>query len=82
LKGAAEGEIRVFKNGTVAEAFMWKADTSKWEKIGDVINPAGGQTKYYEGDRIFDAGEYDHVFDIDLGDGLMRKLPFDNGGNP
>lgn len=31
---------------------------------------------------MFEAGEYDHIFDIDLGDGLMRKLPFDNGGNP
>lgn len=36
----------------------------------------------YEGDRLFDAGEYDHIFDIDLGDGLMRKLPYDNGSNP
>lgn len=36
----------------------------------------------YEGDRIFDAGEYDHIFDIDMGDGLIRKLPYDNGGNP
>lgn len=25
---------------------------------------------------------YDHVFDIELGDGVMRKLPFDNGQNP
>lgn len=26
--------------------------------------------------------EYDHIFDVDLGDGIMRKLPYNNGGNP
>jgi phospholipase A-2-activating protein len=31
---------------------------------------------------LFEAGEYDHIFDIDMGDGVMRKLPYDNGGNP
>jgi len=35
----------------------------------------------YEGDRLFEAMEYDHIFDVDLGDGVMRKLPFNNGGN-
>lgn len=29
---------------------------------------------------MFPAGEYDHVFDVELGDGIMRKLPFNNGG--
>mmetsp|Transcript_23414 Transcript_23414/g.17853 ORF Transcript_23414/g.17853 Transcript_23414/m.17853 type:complete len:103 (-) Transcript_23414:465-773(-) len=31
---------------------------------------------------MFEAGEYDHVFDVDMGDGIIRKLPFDNGSNP
>jgi phospholipase A-2-activating protein len=30
---------------------------------------------------VFPAGEYDHVFDIELGDNIMRKLPFNNGAN-
>ncbi len=65
----------------MAEAYCFK--DGKWEKIGDVINPPGGQqsSKVYEGDRLFEAGEYDHIFDVDLGDGVMRKLPFDNGSN-
>ena len=29
---------------------------------------------------MFPAGEYGHVFDVELGDGIMRKLPFNNGG--
>ncbi len=39
----------------------------------------GGGTKNYQGDQLFAAGEYDHVFDVELGDGIMRKLPFNNG---
>lgn len=30
---------------------------------------------------MFKAGEYDHIFDVELGDGIMRKLPFNNGAN-
>lgn len=37
--------------------------------------------KYYAGDALFPAGEYDHVFDVELGDNVMRKLPFNNGEN-
>ena len=35
----------------------------------------------YEGDSLFDAGEYDKVIDVDLGDGVYRKLPCNNGAN-
>lgn len=30
---------------------------------------------------MFPEGEYDQIFDVDLGDGYMRKLPYNNGGN-
>jgi len=62
MKGKKDGEIRVFKNGTNPEAYCWKDAQGGWEKIGDVMMPAGGgggaaggsgETKYYEGDRIF-----------------------------
>ena len=80
---AKEGEVKIFKNGSSAEAYCFK--DGKWEKIGDVMNPTAtidADGKLYEGDRMFPAGNYDHVFDVDLGDGIMRKLPFDNGSNP
>jgi hypothetical protein len=35
VKGKKEGEIRVFRNGMVPEAYMWQEN--KWVKIGDVI---------------------------------------------
>lgn len=33
--GKKEGEIRMFKNGAIPEAFMWQ--NGKWDKIGEVI---------------------------------------------
>ncbi len=32
----------MFKSGGQAEAYVWKADGTKWDKIGDVVNPNMG----------------------------------------
>lgn len=87
LKGASEGELKVFRDKRIAKAYMWKIAEQKWEEIGEVVDPgntndtmAKAATKYYKGDDQFDAGEYDHIFDVEIGDGLMRPLPFNNGG--
>ena len=82
----------MFKKDGVPCAYMWKAAEKKWEFVGEVVDPSGGggagggmgmmpATKMYGGDSMFPAGEYDHVFDVELGDGIMRKLPFNNGAN-
>jgi len=39
------------------------------------------ELKHYEGDPLFKAGNYDHIFDVDCGDGVLRKLPFNDGSN-
>jgi hypothetical protein len=41
----------------------------------------GAPTKHYPGDALFAKGDYDHVFDVEIGDGIMRKLPFNNGSS-
>ena len=87
VAGTKQGEIKVFKDAGVGKAYMWDMTKMEWECIGEVINPAqamaggggngavggqGGGTKQYPGDALFAAGEYDHIFDVDLGDGIMR----------
>ena len=93
--GQSEGEIKVFKDQGKAKAYMWKSADRAWEELGEVVDPnkasneaepagtvqMGGITKQYPGDQLFEAGEYDHVFDVEIGDGIMRKLPFNNGAN-
>ena len=89
--GKKEGDIQVFKKNGVPSAYMWKTIDHKWEYVGEVVDPNAGQgggnvgmvekPKFYPGDAMFEEGEYDHVFDVELGDNVMRKLPFNNGGN-
>lgn len=47
IVGKKDGEIKVFKNGTKAQVFVWKEEGRKWEYFGDVTdNPnqtAGGR---------------------------------------
>jgi hypothetical protein len=91
MAGKTDGDIQVFKKNGVPAAYMWKLAERKWEYVGEVVDPnAGGggggmgmsaAPKYYDGDQMFPPGEYDHVFDVELGDNFMRKLPFNNGDN-
>lgn len=87
FKGKKEGEIRVFRNGMAPEAYMWQE--SSWKKIGDVITEGGatgapnkGEPKYYPGDKYFEEGFYDYVFDVDDESGVPKMIPFNDGGNP
>lgn len=91
IKAKGEGDIQVFKRKGVPCAFMWKGAENKWEFVGEVVDPNAGQsdnnmgmmpnTVQYPGDHVFEAGEYDYVFDVEMGDGIHRKLPFNNGAN-
>eukprot|EP00414_Alexandrium_minutum_P000661 CAMPEP_0113818816 /NCGR_PEP_ID=MMETSP0328-20130328/429_1 /TAXON_ID=39455 /ORGANISM="Alexandrium minutum" /LENGTH=674 /DNA_ID=CAMNT_0000786751 /DNA_START=75 /DNA_END=2099 /DNA_ORIENTATION=- /assembly_acc=CAM_ASM_000350 len=80
--GKKNGEIKCFKDGATVFAFSWNAGARTWDKIGEVVG-SQSEKKYYEGDDVFARGEYDFVFDVDMGASLgMRKLPYNRGQNP
>ena len=88
-RGVKEGDIQIFRNGNIGEAFMWHIDGSYWERIGEVVGSNKdvgggdkGKVKFYEGDRLFPAGEYEYIFDVEMGDNIMKKLPYNNSQNP
>jgi phospholipase A-2-activating protein len=64
----------------VPKAYMWK--DGKWEYVGEVMAQAATEKSHYHGDRFFAKGEYDYVFDVDVGDDAPKaKLPYNEGDN-
>lgn len=64
----------------VPKAYMWK--DGKWEYVGEVMAQAATEKSHYHGDRFFPKGEYDYVFDVDVGDDAAKaKLPYNEGDN-
>ena len=80
-KGKKDQEVRLFKNKGAAEAYIWSEQGENWTLIGEAMGQVK-QKAQYEGDRIFPAGAYDYIFDIDIGSGVTKKLPYNNGENP
>jgi phospholipase A-2-activating protein len=92
IKGAKQGEIKVFNNQGVPEAYSWHVEGEFWERIGEVVGADEGQTgsagtagvspNYYHGGRLLPEGTYEYVFKVDTGDGIERLLPFNSWENP
>ena len=81
MKNAKDGEIRLFNNNGKGEAYCYKASERQWQLLGEVMGQNNAPTKkYYPGDGVFKAGEYDYVFDVEL-EGGMTQLPFNEGDN-
>jgi len=80
--GKKNGEIKCFKDGATTFAFSWNAGARQWDKIGEVVGQES-QKKHYPGDLIFPAGEYDFIFDVEMGaGGATTRLPYNKGQNP
>jgi len=47
--------------------------------LGEVISQT--PKKFYQGDKYFGEGEYDHIFDVESEGGLILLLPYNNGDN-
>ena len=79
MKNVKDGEIRLFNNFGKGEAYCYKE--GQWQLLGEVMGQKNTPTKkYYPGDGVFKAGEYDYIFDVEL-EGGITKLPFNEGDN-
>jgi len=80
--GKKNGEIKCFKEGGSVFAYSWNAGARQWDKIGEVVG-SQSEKKMYPGDPVFPAGEYDFVFDVDMGPSRdIGKLPYNKSQNP
>ena len=81
MKNVKDGEIRLFNNFGKGEAYCYKASENQWQLLGEVTGQKSAPAKkYYPGDGVFKAGDYDYVFDVEL-EGGITQLPFNEGDN-
>eukprot|EP00434_Breviolum_minutum_P002982 symbB.v1.2.002621.t1/scaffold139.1/size300179/4 len=83
MVGKKNGEVRMFNDKGTVYAYMWNAGARCWDNVGEVMGAPKPTQVFYPGDSVFPAGEYDFVFDVDMGPSVgSRKLPFNRGQNP
>ncbi|KAL9174046.1 hypothetical protein ABFS82_02G026600 [Erythranthe guttata] len=77
--GNSDGQTKVVREGDNGVAYAWNMREQKWDKIGEVVDGPDDTTKR----PLLDGIQYDHVFDVDIGDGEpIRKLPYNRSENP
>ncbi|PHT42102.1 hypothetical protein CQW23_20956 [Capsicum baccatum] len=79
IPGTSDGQTKVVREGDNGVAYAWNMMEQKWDKIGEVVDgPDEGMSR-----PLLDGIQYDHVFDVDIGDGEpVRKLPYNRSDNP
>ncbi|OMO63433.1 hypothetical protein COLO4_32463 [Corchorus olitorius] len=77
--GTSDGQTKIVREGDNGVAYSWNMREHKWDKIGEVVDgPDDSMTR-----SVLDGVQYDHVFDVDIGDGEpIRKLPYNRSDNP
>lgn len=78
VPGTQEGQTKMIRSGSLIEAHQWSTATSSWVKIGEVVGGVGNSQK-----QLYKGKEFDHVFDVDIADGIPPlKLPYNLSENP
>lgn len=72
-----EGEIKLFNDNGKGVAYMIK--DGKWSLIGEVMQVKTTK-KAWPGDKYFPAGDYDYIFDVELG-GNYTQIPINKEDN-
>ncbi|KAI9591946.1 WD40-repeat-containing domain protein [Syncephalis fuscata] len=76
--GKKDQQVIMVRMGNSVEAHQWSLSEGIWIKIGDVVDAVGDKRK-----QLYEGKEYDHVFDVDIGEGVPAlKLPYNTTENP
>lgn len=86
VPGRRNGQTKMVREGNVVTIHSWSESDAVWTKIGDYV----GQPKKKDpsgrglgGGRVtYEGVEYDHVFNIDIDEGVVLKLPYNNDQDP
>ena len=74
--GHKDGQTLMINNGGKAFLYQWEASSRTWKEVGEIVGAKNKDEK-----KKLNGIEYDHVFDVDIGDGgPLRKLGYNNRG--
>ena len=84
--GRRDGQTVMVREGNTVSVHSWSQAEGQWKKVGDVVgqpktkDPSG---RGLQGGKVmYEGKEYDHVFHIDIDEGVVLKLPYNNGEEP
>ena len=82
--GNREGQTKMIRDGSTVSVHSWSASEQTWTKLGDVVGEPdkSGDTPRPGGKTVFEGKEYDYVFHIDIDEGVVLKLPYNNDEEP
>jgi len=75
--GGKDQELKLIRKENSIEAYQWSAAQHQWMKVGEVVDARSSSSK-----QLLYGKSYDYVFDVDIGDGQMRKLGYNQNENP
>ncbi|MCL4124818.1 UNVERIFIED_CONTAM: hypothetical protein GTU68_054159 [Idotea baltica] len=79
--GKRDGQTVMIREGDKVLCYSWSASKNEWDAVGEVVGGAGGSANT-SGKVLYQGREYDFVFDVDLDEGRVIKLPYNRGEDP
>jgi len=78
-KGITDGETKLIRKGkSTIHVFKWSKIKDEWNEVGKLKIPEEG----FDAAKQLDGKRYDYIFDIELENGLKRKIGYNKGQNP
>lgn len=73
--GKRDGQTVMVREGEKINCYSWSSASQQWTAVGEVVGGAGGSAST-SGKILHEGKEYDYVFDVELDQGSILKLPY------
>lgn len=73
--GKRDGQTVMVREGEKINCYSWSSGSQQWTAVGEVVGGAGGSAST-SGKVLHEGKEYDYVFDVELDQGSILKLPY------
>ena len=79
--GKRDGQTMMVREGEKINCYSWSSSSQQWSAVGEVVGGTGGSAST-SGKVLYEGKEYDYVFDVELDEGSILKLPYNMCEDP